>query len=167
MRPFSTEWRHGTPRPRLGNRTSRSLCGLTLAIAAAATTVGWQPARAAVDDNWAGPVISQMLSERAQEAGRSAAHAEAAADSDDDGARPQRRTPVKHKGATRHRGGSQVASLGRDIAPAHLRPLSVIEWARPKIEVSAAEPRRRRTLGRWSRASGAISWRRLPPPSRA
>ena len=69
MRPFSTEWRHGTPRPRLGKRSSRSLCGLTLAIAAAATTVGWQPARAAVDDNWAGPMISQMLSERSQEAG--------------------------------------------------------------------------------------------------
>ena len=114
---------------------SLSLWGLVLAIAAAATTVAPRPALATVDDNWAGPAISQILAERSQEAVRSAAAPEAAVDSEDDGARPQRRTPVKHRGATRHRGHSQVASLGRDIAPAHLRPLSVIEWARPNTTV--------------------------------
>jgi Peptidase M15 len=140
MRPFSTDERHGIPRSRLGNRACRSLSGLTLAVAAAAATVAPQTARASVDGNWAGPVIDQMQSERSPERGRSA-RTRATVDSDDDGVRPQRRTPVKHRSATRHRGGSQVASLGRDLAPAQLRPLSVIEWARPNTTVLLpAEP---------------------------
>ena len=135
MRPFSIiEGKHGTPRQRLGNRRLLSLWGLVLAIAAAATTVTPRPALATVDDNWAGPAISQILAERSQEAVRSP-RSRGAVDSEDDGARPQRRAPVKHGGATRHRGHSQVASLGRDIAPANLRPLSVIEWARPNTTV--------------------------------
>ena len=133
MRPFSTEWRHGTRRPRLGKRSSRSLSGLRLAIAAAATTISWQSARAAVDENWVGPMINQMLSERTQEAGQSARN-RGMADPEVDGASQQRSTPSKHKTAARNRGGSRVASLGRDIAPMQLRPLSVIEWARPKFE---------------------------------
>src|ERR1700704_94599 len=126
MRPFSTERRSGTPCPRTGNRAARSLSGVTLAIAAAATTASWQPAHAGVDENWAGPMISQMLSEQAQEPGQHRRHRGPGeeADSGDDGVRPQRRTPLKQKSA----------NLGRDAAPLQLRPLSVIEWARPKFE---------------------------------
>jgi hypothetical protein len=125
MRPFSAE-------------SSQPLIGLTLALAAAGATMGGQSARAAVDENWVGPAISQMQSEQAQEPGQRRRHrgsAEDEADAGDDGVRPQRSTPVKRRGAGRDRSGSQVASLGRDMAPEHLRPLSVIEWARPKTEV--------------------------------
>ncbi len=131
MRPFSTEWRHAALRLRLGKRLSRSLGGLTLVLAAATTTFGWQPARAAVDDNWAGPMISETRSEPPQEAARAA---RGRSDSDDDGVRPQRKTPLKHKTAKRNRDSSRTASLARDVTPAPLRPLSVIEWARPKFE---------------------------------
>ena len=144
MRPLSIEGQHGTRRLRLGNCASLSLWGLVLGIAAAATTVAPQLVLAAVDDNWAVPAISQMVAERTQEA----VHSPRArgADAEDDGARPQRRTPLKQKGATRHRGHSQVASLGRDIAPAQLRPLSVIEWARPNTAV-LLPPTPRQALG--------------------
>ena len=131
MRPFSTEWRHAALRLRLGKRLSRSLGGLTLVLAAATTTFGWQPARAAVDDNWAGPMISETRSEPPQEAARAA---RGRSDSDDDGVRPQRKTPLKQKTAKRNRDSSRTASLARDVTPAPLRPLSVIEWARPKFE---------------------------------
>jgi hypothetical protein len=134
MRPFPTEWRSSTADRRPGKRALRSVFGLTIAIAAAATTGGWQPARASSDDNWAGPMLSQMMSERTQEGGRQA-RSPRSADSEDDGVRPQRKTPLKHKAAARERRGRQVASLSRDIAPEHLRPLSVIEWARPKTTV--------------------------------
>src|SRR5882672_952585 len=134
MRPIPTEWRHGMSRPRPGKRSSRSLGGLMLAIAATATSVTWQPARAAVDENWAGRIIDQMQSEQTQQAGQSARN-RGGADPEDDGVRPQRKSPLKHKNATRNRSGNQVASLGRDVAPTQLRPLSVIEWARPRLEV--------------------------------
>jgi Peptidase M15 len=137
MRPISTDWRYGTPHPlpARGTSRSRSACGLTLALAAAATVTGWQPARAGADDNWAMSMITQMASERAQE-GERQVRSQRPVDTDDDGVRPQRRTPLKHKTVVvRERHGKQVASLGRDIAPEHLRPLSVIEWARPKTTV--------------------------------
>jgi hypothetical protein len=137
MRLFSTDCRYGTPSPELGKRSSPSLLALTLALATAGATMGVQPALAAVDDNWVGSAIGRMQSEQAQEPGQRRRHRgsdEDAADSGDDGVRPQRSTPLKRKGARRDRSGSQVASLGRDVAPAQLRPLSVIEWARPKFE---------------------------------
>ena len=133
MRPFSIEWRFGTPRPLLGKRLLRSVCCLSLPMFAAATTVTWQPASAAVEENWAGQMISQMQAERAQESGQRGRN-RGTADAEDDDVRPQRRTPLKHKRTTRNRGGSQTASLGRDAAPPQLRPLSVIEWARPRFE---------------------------------
>jgi Peptidase M15 len=137
MRPFATECRYGTPRLELGKRSSPPLLALTLALAASGTTIGGRPALASVDDNWVGAAISQMQSEQAQEPGQRRRHrgpAEDESDAGDDGVRPQRSTPLKRKAARHDRGGSQVASLGRDIAPAPLRPLSVIEWARPKFE---------------------------------
>src|SRR2546423_4376551 len=137
MRPLATEWRHLTPRPEHGRRFSRPLFGLTLSLATAGATIGGSSALAAVDDNWVGSAISQMQSEQGQEPGhrrRYRSSAEDEADPGDDGVRPQRSTPVKGKGARRDRGGDRLASLGRDLAPAQLRPLSVIEWARPKLE---------------------------------
>src|SRR5690349_12099470 len=128
MRPFPTAARFGTPRRRLGYRAARAPSGLLLALAAAASTVAAQSAQAGVDQNWAGPAITQILSERSQEAERSGRAA------DDTAARPRRRAQQKHKRAGRQRNGRQVASLARDIAPAPLRPLSVVEWARPKLE---------------------------------
>src|ERR1700693_2936409 len=144
MRTSSIEWRYGTPRPELGKRSSRPLFALTLVLATAGTTISGQSALASVDDNWVGHAISQM--ERAQEPSQRRRHrgsAEDEADAGDDGVRPQRSTPVKHKGVGRHRGGSRVASLARDIAPAHLPPLSIVEWARPKTAILLpAEPPR-------------------------
>ena len=144
MRPFSPAWRSGASRRDLGIRSSRPLLGLTLALAAAGTTIGPQSALAAVDDNWVGATISRMQSEQSQESGQRRRHRGSAGDendSGDDGVRPQRSTPLKRKGARRDRGGNQVASLARDIAPAPLRPLSVIDWARPKTAILLpAEP---------------------------
>src|SRR5262249_11000406 len=40
------------------------------------------------------------------------------------------------KSAARHRDGGRLASLGRDIHPVNLRPLSVIEWARPNLSAT-------------------------------
>ncbi len=143
MQPLTTDWRYGTPHPELGARSLRALFALTLAVAAGATMSG-QPALAAVDDNWVGATISRMQSVQSQEPGQRRRHRGSAGDEDysgDDGVRPQRSTPLKRKGARRDRGGNQVASLARDIAPAPLRPLSVIDWARPKTAILLpAEP---------------------------
>src|SRR6185503_2584408 len=121
----------------------RPLFALTLAVAAGATMSG-PPALAAVDDNWVGATISRMQSVQSQEPSQRRRHRGSAGDEDysgDDGIRPQRSTPLKRKGARRDRGGNQVASLARDIAPAPLRPLSVIDWARPKTAILLpAEP---------------------------
>lgn len=132
MRTFSTGWRY---RPLLGKRGSRILPSLTLALAAAATTFAAPPVRAAVDDNWVAHRIEGMLSEQNQERGRRGRGRSMADPDDDEDARPQRRPSRKHKGAARKPSDSQLASLGRDVPPAQLRPLSVIEWARPKTEV--------------------------------
>jgi peptidase M15-like protein len=135
MQTSSIEWRHGTPRPDHRKRSSCLLFGLTVAIATVGTTLGGPSALASGDDNWMGQAIGQI--ERAQEPGQPRRHrgsAEDEADTSDDGARPQRSTPVKRKRAGRNRGGKPVASLARDIAPAHLPPPSIIEWARPKFE---------------------------------
>ncbi|TMJ74719.1 MAG: hypothetical protein E6G91_07015, partial [Alphaproteobacteria bacterium] len=124
MQPLTTDWRYGTPHPKLGTRSLRPLFALTLAVAAGATMSG-QPALAAVDDNWVGATISRMQSVQSQEPGQRRRHRGSAGDEDysgDDGVRPQRSTPLKRKGARRDRGGNQVASLARDIAPAPLRP---------------------------------------------
>lgn len=135
MRPISTGWRPAALLFALpGKRSSQSLGRLTLAAAAAATVFGWQPAQAAVDENWAGPVISAMHSEAARE---TAPAARSGSQSDDEGTRPQRRRAHKQreqKAERRHRGSSRMASLERLATPAPLQPLSVIEWARPKFE---------------------------------
>jgi hypothetical protein len=112
-----------------------SRCLATVAIAAAATLVG-EPARAAVDDSWAGPMIHQMMVARAEDGdshhhGRSA-HRSAIDPAGEDAPRARNASP-KRRSAARHRNAGRIASLGRDIHPVHLRPLSVIEWARPNL----------------------------------
>lgn len=146
MRPFSTQRRLGAPCPHARRNASRPLFGLTIALAAAGATIGGQPARAAVDENWADSAIRHMRSEGDSEAGQRRRHRSAGedeADAGDDGVRPQRSTPVKRKAARGDHGKGRLASLGRDTAPAPLRPLSVIEWARPKTEIvlPAAPPK--------------------------
>ena len=137
MRPLTIERQRG-PSNQACRGTRPSPLLLTIAIAASITVAGGQPARAAVDDNWAGAAIrDQLASEREPEATQRPRYREST-DSDDDGVRPQRRTPVKHKRANRQRTGRQVVSLNRDVAPApaHLPPLSIMEWARPnRMEV--------------------------------
>ena len=123
---------YASARPRFGTASWRCLA---LAIAAVATVSG-EPARAAVDDSWAGPMISQMMSERAEHGGsrgrtRSAHRGAVRADRKD--APPARSASPKRKSAARHRRGGQHANVGRDIHPVNLRPLSVIEWARPNF----------------------------------
>jgi len=97
-----------------------------------------EPARAAVDDSWAGPMISQMLSQKAEEGGgrdRSrTTHRRTRGPGGE--AHPARNTPTRHKSLARHHGGGRLASLGRDIRPLNLKPLSVIEWARPNFSVT-------------------------------
>src|SRR5262245_4938799 len=136
MQPFSTQRPSALPCPHPCKRVSRPLFGLTLALAAAGATIGGQSARAAGDENWAETAIRHMRSEDASEPGQRRRHRSATEDdAGDDGVRPQRSTPVKRKAAVGDQGGRRLASLGRDMAPAPLRPLSVIEWARPKTEI--------------------------------
>ena len=146
MQPLTTDWRYGTPHPELRTRSLRPLFALTLAVAAAGAMIGGQSALAAVDDNWVGATISRMQSQQPQEPGQRRRRSGSAGDEDnssDDGVRPQRSTPLKRKDTRRDRGGNRVASLAHDIAPAPLRPLSVIEWARPKTAILLpAEPRK-------------------------
>src|SRR5581483_30796 len=47
---------------------------------------------------------------------------------------PRRSGSLKRKSAGRHARGHRVASLSRDVAPTHLPPLSVVDWARPRNE---------------------------------
>jgi hypothetical protein len=139
MRPLSAGLGCVGGSPRFNSRRLPILAGLALAIAAAATP---SAEAAVVDDNWAGAMIGQALSERAHEAeehrGRSRS-----ADSDDDGARPQRRTSARRNGSARQGRNKRLASLGSDKAPPALAPLSVVEWARPRTEtiVPPARPR--------------------------
>ena len=138
------EWRHGAPRPEYSTRSLRS-CALALAIAAAAATANCNNAFAFVDDNWAYAMINEKSRERAQstpETGQGVRHSGSTAgatDPENDEFRPQRSAPLKRKGAGRDRNPRQVASLSRDIAPTHLPPLSVVEWARPKAEAAPAK----------------------------
>jgi len=125
---------HALASPTFGTGTSR--CLATLAIAAAATLMG-EPARAAVDDSWAGPMISQMMS-KAEEGGgrgRSRSPHRRTEGPKVEAAHPARNAPTRHKSA-RHRGDGRLASLGRDMRPSNLKPLSVIEWARPNFSVT-------------------------------
>src|SRR5215468_618664 len=123
---------YASARPRFGTASWRCLA---LAIAAVATVSG-EPARAAVDDSWAGPMISQMMSERA-EAGGSRGRMRSAHKGANGEDRPSaRNASPKRKSAARHRDGGRLASLGRDIHPVNLRPLSVIEWARPNLSAT-------------------------------
>jgi hypothetical protein len=135
MRALTIERRRGETNNALGGARCCVL-GLTIAFAAFIAALGGQAANAAVDDNWAGAALrEQAASDREAEGGQRTRYRENP-DSDDDGVRPQRRTPVKQKRANRQRSGRQVVSLGRDVAPVHLPPLSIIEWARPnKMEV--------------------------------
>jgi hypothetical protein len=137
MQPLSTERQHRTFRPTQRKPSLRPLFGLSFTIAIAGATIGGQSALAAVDENWVGSAISEMQSGQSSEAGqhrRRRGAAEDESEASDDGVRPQRSTPVKRKTARRDRSSARVASLARDPAPAHLQPLSVIEWARPKFE---------------------------------
>jgi hypothetical protein len=143
MRPLPAELRPATALPQLGKRPLRRLVCSALAIAAAAAVLSWQPALASVDDNWAYAMINETLSQRAREAGEHPRNSSRAGigDADNDEARPQRNAPLKRKSKRHDPARREVASLGRDMAPAHLPPLSVIEWARPKTEVLLpAEP---------------------------
>ena len=123
---------HAFPRPTFGAASSRCL---VLAIAAGATVLG-SPARAAVDDSWAGPMISQMMSERAEHGGsrgRTRSAHKGAVSADGENPPPARNASPKRKGAARHRHRGRLASVGRDIHPVKLPPLSMIEWARPNV----------------------------------
>jgi Peptidase M15 len=125
---------YASARPTFGTVSSR--CLATVAITAAATVFGGS-ARAAVDDSWAGPLISQMMSERAEEGGsrgRTRSTHKGAVDPED--APSARSASTRRKSPARHREGGRLASLGRDIQPHNLRPLSVIEWARPNLSVT-------------------------------
>jgi hypothetical protein len=127
---------HALASPTFGWITSR--CLATVAIAAAATLLG-EPARAAVDDSWAGPMISQMMSQKAEEGGgrgRSRSTHRRTQGLQGEAAPPARNAPTRHKSLARHRGGGRLASLGRDMRPSNLKPLSVIEWARPNFSVT-------------------------------
>src|SRR5262245_42254655 len=133
MRPISTGWRPAAAHILPGTRSPRSLGGLTLVVAAAVAALGWQPARAAVDENWAGPMIREMHSEGTAEAPAARGRAE----SDEEAVRPHHRKAHKQreqKAEKRSRKSERVASLEHHATPAQLRPLSVIEWARPKFE---------------------------------
>ncbi len=116
---------YASARPTFSTASSRRLA---LAIAAVATLLG-EPARAAVDDSWAGPMISQMMSERAE---HRAEHGGSRLRTRSAHAPPARSASPKRKSAARHRHGRRLASVGRDTHP-NLRPLSVIEWARPNF----------------------------------
>ncbi|HEY7085578.1 MAG TPA: D-Ala-D-Ala carboxypeptidase family metallohydrolase [Hyphomicrobiaceae bacterium] len=109
-------------------------CLATVAIVA--TTLLGEPAQAAVDDSWAGPMIHQMMSARTEDGGSHghmrSAH-RSAIDPDGANAPRTRKASRKRRSAARHRDGGRLASLGRDMHPAYLRPLSVIEWARPTL----------------------------------
>ena len=120
-------------RPTFGTVSSR--CLATVAITAAATVLG-EPARAAVDDSWAGPMISQMMSQRAEDGASRGRARRAHQGAAHEAAPPARHASPKRKSAARHRGGGRVASLGREIRPVNLRPLSVIEWARPNASAT-------------------------------
>jgi hypothetical protein len=78
-------------------------------------------------------MISQMTSERAEDGGsrRSRSAHKGAVDRDGEDAPPARNANPKRKSTARHRHSGRLASLGRDIHPVNLRPLSVLEWARP------------------------------------
>jgi hypothetical protein len=124
-------------RPTFGTVSSR--CLATVAITAAATVLG-EPARAAVDDSWADPMISQMMSQRAEDGASRGRARRAHQGAAHEAAPPARHARPKRKSAARHRGGGRVASLGREIRPANLRPLSVIEWARPNASATLPKP---------------------------
>ena len=156
MRP-----RCASPRAALASLPARCLSLSTPAIAAA-TLFAWQPAHAAVDDSWAGPMIDQMISKRAEpSASSSRTRSPLRRNAVDPRRRPERRAyhgpdyqhdhqhnhrpdyrearPPRHaipKSAARHLDRSRLASLGRDDHSVHLRPLSVIEWARPALQAS-------------------------------
>ena len=168
MRPFSTEvaTRHPPPAPRQtrlaiplrpdpGDRRRRD------------RRSPGSPRALAVDDNWAGPDDQPDAVGAIPGSGARAARGRGTADSDDDGARPQRRHALEAQDARRGIGAAARWRAWVAISrPRTCGPLSVIEWARPKFEAVScpkSRPRRRRRSGRWSRASAAISSRRLPP----
>jgi hypothetical protein len=124
---------YASARTRFGTISSR--CLATVAIAAGATVWG-EPARAAVDDSWAGPMISQMMSERMEDGGSRGRTRSAHKGANGQARPPARNASPKGKSLARHRDGGRLASLGRDIHPVNLRPLSVIEWARPNLSAT-------------------------------
>jgi hypothetical protein len=142
MRPLSAGFGCERGSPRSKSRRSPIFAGLALVVAAAAAP---SAEAAVVDDNWAGAMIRETLSERAQEVEERRGRARSV-DSDDDGARPRRRTSSRRNGPARQRKGKRLASLGSDKSPPALPPLSVVEWARPKM-VTIVPPSPRRGVG--------------------
>jgi hypothetical protein len=146
MQTSPHECRHGAPRLKSSTRSLR-FCTLAIAIASAGVTIDASSAFAYVDDNWAYSVITEKERGQVQTAERPARQSRRrsspadASDAENDEFRPQRSAPLKRKNAGRERTHRQVASLGRDIAPAHLPRLSVVEWARPKAEPAPAKPK--------------------------
>ena len=121
----------------------------------------WRPCwpgspRAAVDDSWAGPMINQTVSERAEPSGgRTRTRGTQRRSAADPHRRPYRRSDhwsdpqhhrrdarsarnaiSKRKSTTRPLDRSRIASLGHDLQPVHLQPFSVIEWARPALQAT-------------------------------
>src|SRR5689334_4945128 len=124
MRPFLAEWPHRRTRVLLDRWVLLPL--ITTAIAATVVPLGTLPAFAAVDDNWAGPMIREIETERTHETGQRYRRGsdDGTYESDEDGIRPQRNSHTKRRGATKPHGNTKTASLGADVsAPAHLRPL--------------------------------------------
>jgi hypothetical protein len=110
-------------------------CLASVAITAALTASG-APARAAVDDSWAGSMISQMMSERAEDGASRGRPRRAHKGAAGEVAPPARNAKPRRKSATQHRHRGGPARLGHDISPINLRPLAVIEWARPNLRAT-------------------------------
>jgi Peptidase M15 len=144
MQASQHEHHHGTPIPDYRTRSLRS-CAFAVAIVSAAVAANTSDAFAYVDDNWAYAMISEkergqaQASEEPARGTRRRSAAAATADPENDEFRPQRSAPLKRKNADRERTHRQVASLAREIAPTHLPPLSVVEWARPKAVPAPAQ----------------------------
>lgn len=123
---------------------SRSL--LLLLAVGTGLSLGAAPAVAANDDNWANVEIERNLAERSREAGERPWRGSMRDTDDDDGARPQRRSPIEKRTARRNRKSVTVASLAPTPSPDPTRQNSVAETPKPaKPEAKTAN--RRNKLG--------------------
>jgi hypothetical protein len=140
MQTIPHECRPGAPckTRRLPSWRSRALA---VGVALAAAGANGKSASAAIDDaGWAYSTINEMMAERAQadrESREGVRHRRWSAsprNADREDFQPRRSGSLKRKSAGRHAKRHRVASLARDIAPRHLPPLSVVDWARPSNE---------------------------------